>query len=68
MVKAYPEPSKTYVETVCVAAITVPDGRWVRFYPIRFNDYAPGHKPRVADEEGGIQGVADEARVVFVPV
>ena len=39
VVKAYPEPSETYGETVCVAAVTIPDGRWVRLYPIRFNDY-----------------------------
>jgi hypothetical protein len=44
VVKAYPEPSETYVETVCVAAVTVPDGRWVRLYPIRFNDYPPEKK------------------------
>jgi hypothetical protein len=34
-VKTYPNPSKKYHETVCVAAITREDG-WVRLYPVRF--------------------------------
>ena len=34
-VKAYPNPSKKYQETVCVAAITREEG-WVRLYPINF--------------------------------
>ena len=40
-VKAYPNPSTTYGETVCVAGITVddPEGpRWNRLYPIQFRD------------------------------
>ncbi len=36
VVKAYPEPSKKYGTTVCVAAVTIPEGRWVRLYPVRF--------------------------------
>lgn len=39
VVKAYPEASKKYRTTVCVAAVTIPDGRWVRLYPIRFTAY-----------------------------
>lgn len=34
-VKAYPNPSAKYGETVCVAAITREEG-WVRLYPVRF--------------------------------
>lgn len=39
-VKAYPNPSARYQETVCVAGLTE-DGKWVRLYPIpyRFLDY-----------------------------
>lgn len=35
LVKAYPQPSKLYQETVCCAAITE-DGRLLRLYPIRY--------------------------------
>lgn len=38
VVKAYPEPSATYGTTVCVAGVTIPEGRWVRLYPIRFTE------------------------------
>jgi hypothetical protein len=41
VVKAYPEASKKYKTTICVAAVTIPDGRWVRLYPIRFTAYPP---------------------------
>jgi hypothetical protein len=34
-VKAYPNPSKKYIETVCVAGVTK-DGKWVRLYPIPY--------------------------------
>jgi hypothetical protein len=34
-VKAYPNPSAKYFETVCVAAITRDEG-WVRLYPVSF--------------------------------
>lgn len=34
-VKAYPNPSAKYFESVCVAAITQEDG-WVRLYPVGF--------------------------------
>lgn len=36
VVKAYPEPSASYGNTVCVAGVTIPEGRWVRLYPIPF--------------------------------
>ncbi len=39
VVKAYPEASKKYKTTVCVAAVTIPDGRWIRLYPLRFTAY-----------------------------
>jgi len=35
MVKAYPNPSAKYFETVCVAVITTEEG-WVRLYPVNF--------------------------------
>ena len=35
LVKAYPQPSRQYEETVCVAAVTE-DHRLIRLYPIRF--------------------------------
>jgi hypothetical protein len=35
VVKAYPNPSAKYHETVCVAAITREEG-WVRLYPVQF--------------------------------
>lgn len=35
LVKALPQPSKTYGETVCCAGIT-PDGNWKRLFPVRF--------------------------------
>ncbi len=35
LVKAYPQPSETYQETVCVAGVTE-TGEFVRLYPIRF--------------------------------
>ncbi|WP_245426690.1 hypothetical protein [Mesorhizobium sp. YM1C-6-2] len=37
--KALPQPSKKYGETVCCAGIT-PDGHWKRLYPIRFRHLA----------------------------
>lgn len=36
LVKAYPQPSRTYGETVCVAAITEDGTEMLRLYPIRF--------------------------------
>lgn len=35
LVKAWPQPSRKYVETVCCAGVT-PDGAWRRLFPIRF--------------------------------
>ncbi len=37
-VKAYPNPSKTYVETVCSAGIEVDTSQWIRLYPVPFRD------------------------------
>ena len=37
-VKAYPNPSKKYVETVCCAGIDTDTLRWIRLYPIPFRD------------------------------
>lgn len=37
-VKAYPNPSKKYGETVCVAGIDLGTGKWIRLYPIQYRD------------------------------
>lgn len=37
-VKAYPNPSKKYGETVCVAGIDIQTQKWVRLYPIPYRD------------------------------
>lgn len=37
-VKAYPNPSTKYRETVCVAGIDLDKKRWIRLYPIPFRD------------------------------
>ena len=37
-VKAYPNPSKKYEETVCVAGIDLKSNKWIRLYPIPFRD------------------------------
>jgi len=45
-VKAYPNPSKMYGETVCVAGIDIDTKKWVRLYPIPFRDLDESHKFR----------------------
>lgn len=37
-VKAYPNPSKRYIETVCCAGIDLNTGSWIRLYPIPYRD------------------------------
>ncbi len=37
-VKAYPNPSKKYVETVCTTGIDLSTNKWVRLYPVPFRD------------------------------
>lgn len=37
-VKAYPNPSRKYEETVCVAGIDLKSNQWMRLYPIPFRD------------------------------
>ncbi|MBN2133654.1 MAG: hypothetical protein JW741_29400 [Sedimentisphaerales bacterium] len=37
-VKAYPNPSKKYGETVCCAGIDLDTRSWIRLYPIQFRD------------------------------
>lgn len=37
-VKAYPNPSKKYGETVCCAGIDVDTKQWIRLYPIPYRD------------------------------
>jgi hypothetical protein len=43
-VKAYPNPSKTYEETVCVAGIDIDTGKWMRLYPVPYRDLDEGKK------------------------
>ena len=40
VVKTYPNPSRSYGETVCCAGIDLETGRWVRVYPITFRRLA----------------------------
>ncbi|MBI5286333.1 MAG: hypothetical protein HY878_01920 [Deltaproteobacteria bacterium] len=37
-VKAYPNPSRKYGETVCVAGIELTNKKWIRLYPIPYRD------------------------------
>jgi len=37
-VKAYPNPSRKYGETVCVAGIDLRTHKWIRLYPVPFRD------------------------------
>ena len=41
-VKAYPQPSRTYGETVCVAGVRIDGGppRWLRLYPVAYRELA----------------------------
>ena len=43
-VKAYPNPSKKYGETVCVAGIDLGTNKWIRLYPIPFRDLDDARK------------------------
>lgn len=42
-VKAYPQPSKAYRETVCIAGVT-DEGKWIRLFPVTFRNLAEGAK------------------------
>jgi len=37
-VKAYPNPSKKYVETICAAGVDLANRKWIRLYPVPFRD------------------------------
>jgi hypothetical protein len=43
-VKAYPNPSMKYVETVCCAGIDLATNQWIRLYPIPFRDLDESQK------------------------
>lgn len=43
-VKAYPNPSKKYGETVCCAGIDLDTQQWIRLYPIPFRDLDSSQK------------------------
>lgn len=47
VVKAAPERSKKYGETVCTAGV-LDDGRMIRVYPVRWIEYGQGRIPRYA--------------------
>ena len=44
VVKAYPNPSKRYVETVCTAGIDINNKKWIRLYPVPFRDLEKSRK------------------------
>ena len=44
LVKAYPQPSQTYDETVCVAAVSEDGREMLRLYPIRFRHLPPDRR------------------------
>jgi hypothetical protein len=41
-VKAYPNPSRKYGETVCCAGVDLSNSQLVRLYPIKFRDLDEG--------------------------
>jgi hypothetical protein len=43
-VKAYPNPSRSYRETVCCAGIDIDSYKWIRLYPIPFRDLESDRK------------------------
>lgn len=43
-VKAYPNPSKKYGETVCCAGIDLETGYWIRLYPVPYRDLDASQK------------------------
>lgn len=45
-VKTFPNPSKTYGETVCCAGIDLKTGQWVRLFPIQYRDLDDNQKFR----------------------
>lgn len=58
-VKAYPQPSQRYGETVCVAGVRIDTGApsWVRLYPVGFRDLPRAHqfkKYQVVDLRAGV--------------
>src|SRR5688500_3637293 len=62
LVKAYPQPSKQYEETVCVAAVTE-DHKLLRLYPIRFRHLEPAQRFRRFDWiEAGLTRATDDPR------
>lgn len=44
LVKAYPQPSEQYEETVCVAGIEIGTGRFLRLYPIPYRRLPPDRR------------------------
>ncbi|PIU51749.1 hypothetical protein COS91_02845 [Candidatus Desantisbacteria bacterium CG07_land_8_20_14_0_80_39_15] len=62
-VKAYPNPSKKYGETICVAGITIDDKKWVRLYPIPYRDLDEEQKfPKYAIIRAKISKPSDDKR------
>jgi hypothetical protein len=45
-VKAYPNPSKKYGETMCCAGIDIDTLKWLRLYPIHYRDLDSSQKFR----------------------
>jgi hypothetical protein len=51
LVKAYPQPSSKYTESVCVAGLRIdtPEPEWIRLYPVQFRDLSADRQFRKYD-------------------
>lgn len=62
-VKATPNPSTKYGETVCVGGIDLDSGRWTRLYPVPFRDLDQNRKFRkYAVVEASVKKAAEDSR------
>lgn len=62
-VKAYPNPSKKYNETVCVAGIDLANNKWIRLYPIPFRDLEDEKKfKKYSIFEANVKKAVDDKR------
>ena len=62
-VKATPNPSAKYGETVCVAGIDMDSGEWIRLYPVPFRDLDKNRRfNKYAIIEAGVRKTQDDKR------
>lgn len=62
-VKAYPNPSKKYGETVCVAGVDINTHEWIRLYPIPFRDLDDNKKfAKYSIIEVNVRKASDDTR------